>query len=140
MATITAKLKGTFRLGDAVTGKDFEAQVSHIGVPQTVTRDAPVTVLTGDVIHSAATLAWSITGTVLLDLTDPTGVYYYVLGIIGTDQPFEFLPVGPTGPTISGVCTVDGWNTEELAAGAIVSSKFTWPVQGQIVTTPPAAA
>jgi hypothetical protein len=137
MPTITAKLKGTFKLGDAVTGKAFEAQVSNIGVPQTVSRDAPVTVLTGDVIHSAATLAWSITGTVLLDLSDPTGVYYFVLGLVGTDQPFEFAPIGAEGPTITGICSVDGWNTEELAAGAIVSSKFTWPVQGQITTTPP---
>ena len=136
MPTIANKLKGTLKLG-ATTGKQCEAQVSHIGTPQTVTRDAAVTVLTGDVVQAGATYSWSLTGTMILDLTDPTGVFYWVHDNQGTEQPFEFQPAEDLGPTISGVCVVDGWNLEELAAGAIISSKFAFPIQGQITITPP---
>jgi hypothetical protein len=73
----------------------------------------------------------------LLDLTDPAGIFYWVHTNQGTDQPFEFQPIGTTGPTISGVCIIDGWNLEELAAGALIASKFAFPVQGQITITPP---
>jgi hypothetical protein len=53
-------------------------------------------------------------------------------------MPFTFLPIGATGPTISGTVIVDGWDTEELAAGSIAQSKFTWPMQGSRTVTPPA--
>ena len=63
MPTVVNKLRGTLKLGDTATGVAMEAQVSQIGTPQTVTRDAPVTVLTGDVIQAGATYSWSLTGT-----------------------------------------------------------------------------
>jgi hypothetical protein len=137
MATQVNKLLGTLKLGDTSTGVQMEAQVSNVGVPQSVTRDAAVTVLTGDVVQAAATYSWSLTGSVLLDMTDPAGVYYFVLTHQSEEMPFEFLPIGATGPTITGTCIVDGWDSEELAAGAIVVSKFAWPVQGQATITPP---
>jgi hypothetical protein len=55
----------------------------------------------------------------------------------GTTMPFTFCPVGATaGPTITGQVIVDGWNTEELASGSNMVSKFDWPIQGQITITP----
>jgi hypothetical protein len=138
MPTIVNKLKGTLKLGDTATGVAMEAQVSHVGVPQTVTRDAAVVVLTGDQVQASAVYSWSLTGEVLLDLSDPSGVFYYVQAHQGEEMPFEFLPIGSTGPTFSGTVINDGWSTEELASGAIVSSKFAWPMQGQLTTTPPA--
>ena len=116
MPTIANKLKGTFKLGDTSTGVAMEAQISNIGVPQTVTRDSPVTVLTGDVVQAAATYSNTISGTALLDLSDPDGMYYFVANNQGAELPFTFLPIGATGPTFSGTCIVDGWSTEELAA------------------------
>jgi hypothetical protein len=118
----------------------MEAQISNIGVPQTVTRDSPVTVLTGDVVQASATYSWALTGSALLDLSDPDGVFYFVTAHQGEQMPFEFLPIGATGPTFSGTVIVDGWDTEELAAGAMLTSKFTWPMQGQRTVTPPAGA
>jgi hypothetical protein len=138
--TKVSKLKGTFHLGDTTTGVDLEAQLSNIGTPQGVNRDSPITVLTGDVVQASATYSWSITGTIVLDWEDPLGAFYWVHTNQGTEQPFEFSPVGATGPTITGTCIVDGWNLEELASGAIAVSKFTWPIQGQITITPPAGA
>jgi hypothetical protein len=138
MPTIVNKLRGTLKLGDVTTGVQMEAQVSAVGVPQSVTRDAPVTVLTGDIVQASASYSWALTGTVVLDYTDPTGVYYFVESHQGEELPFEFSPSGPTGPTYTGVVINDGWNTEELNAGAIVVTKFTWPVQGQVTVTPPA--
>jgi hypothetical protein len=137
MPTVVNKLKGTFKLGDTSTGQAMEAQVSAIGTPQTVTRDSPVTVLTGDVVQAAATYSWTISGTVVLDLSDPDGVYYFVQQNLGAEMPFEFVPIGATGPTVTGTCIVDGWNTEEINAGSIIISKFAWPIQGQITITPP---
>lgn len=138
MPTTVAKLKGTLSLGS--TPKQVEAQVSNIGTPQTVTRDSAVTVLTGDVVQAAATYSWSLTGTMLLDLSDPAGVYYWVNQRQGQQVPFSFLPAGAAGPTITGTVILDGWNTEELAAGALITSKFAWPCQGQINVAPPIAA
>lgn len=141
MPTTVSKLKGTLHLGPAATGGvDAEAQVSAIGTPQTVTRDSPLTVLTGDVVQAGATYSWSLVGTMVLDWTDPQGVFYWVHTNQGTDQPFSFVPVGVTGPTIAGTVVVDGWNLEELNSGATVVSKFTWPIQGQLTITPPALA
>jgi hypothetical protein len=137
MVTTVSKLLGTLKLGDTATGVAMEAQVSAVGVPQSVTRDAAVTVLTGDVVQASATYSWSLTGTVLLDMTDPSGIYYFVLSNQGTEMAFEFLPIGAVGPTITGTCIVDGWDSEELNAGQIVQSKFTWPVQGKATVTPP---
>ena len=140
MTTSVNKLKGTLRLGPTGTGGiSCEAQVSHIGTPQAVTRDSPLTVLTGDVVQAAATYSWQLTGQMILDYNDPAGVFYWARANQGTTQQFTFVPSTP-GPTISGVCIVDGWNTEELAAGAIVTSKFAWPIQGQITVAPPVAA
>lgn len=138
MPTTVNKLVGTLKLGDTATGVAMEAQVAQVGTPQTVTRDAAVTVLTGDVIQASATYSWALSGQVLLDLSDPDGVFYFVNAHQGQQMPFEFLPIGATGPTISGTVIVDGWDTEELAAGSIVQSKFTWPMQGSRTVTPPA--
>jgi hypothetical protein len=136
--TAVSKLKGTLHLGaTGAGGVDAEAQVSAIGTPQTVTRDSPLTVLTGDVVQAGATYSWSLVGTMILDWTVPTGVFYWVHTNQGTTQPFTFTPVGATGPTFSGQLVVDGWNLEELNSGAMVVSKFTWPIQGQLTITPP---
>jgi hypothetical protein len=140
MPTTASKLLGTLKLGDTSTGMALEAQISTIGVPQTITRDAPVLVLTGDVIVASAVRSYQITGTALLDLSIPSGIYYYVQTNIDQLMPFEFLPIGVTGPTWTGTLINDGWNTEELAAGALVISKFAWPVQGHPTITPPALA
>jgi hypothetical protein len=136
VATIVNKLKGTLSIG-TTTPVQIEAQVSAIGVPQTVTRDSPVTVLTGDVVQASATYSWTMTGSMILDLSDPAGAYYSIRAMQGTEQAVEFLPIGATGPTMSGTVIVDGFSTEELAAGAIVVSKFSWPFQGAMTVTPP---
>jgi hypothetical protein len=138
MATKTVKLKGTLKLG-STTGMQLEAQISQIGTPQTVNRDSPVTVLTGDVIQAPATYSYALSGTMLLDLLDAQGVYAYVQGLIGTEQQFDFEPAGTGGPHWTGTVIVDGFNTEELNAGALIVSKFSWPIQGQPTITPPAA-
>jgi hypothetical protein len=136
MATTVNKMIGTLSIG-TTTPVNIEAQVSKIGTPQTVTRDAPVTVLTGDVVTSAATYSWALSGEMLLDLSNKTGAYYSIRAMMGQTQPFTFHPIGTTGPTITGNCIIDGFDTEELNAGAIAVSKFAWPVQGQITVTPP---
>jgi hypothetical protein len=138
MPTIATKLLGTLKLGDTTTGMQLEAQITNLGVPQTITRDAPQLVLTGDLIVATAVRSYQITGSALLDLTDPAGIYYYVQENIDQTLPFEFLPIGPTGPTWTGNLIDDGWTTDELAAGALVISKFAWPVQGIPTVTPPA--
>ena len=138
MPTTVNKLLGTLKLGDASTGKAMEAQVSQIGTPQTVTRDAAVTVLTGDVVQASATYSWSLTGQALLDLSDPDGIFYFVTDNQGQEMPFTFMPIGAAGPTVTGTVIVDGWDTEELASGSIIQSKFVWPMQGQRTITPPA--
>jgi hypothetical protein len=138
MATVVQKLKGTLMLGTSppTTGIAMEAQVTKIGFPQTVTRDSPVTVLTGDLIQAAATYSWSLTGEALLDMSNKTGMFYFVRTNQGTQMPFTFCPVGAVnGPTITGTVIVDGWDTEELSAGSNIISKFSWPIQGQITVT-----
>jgi hypothetical protein len=139
VATVVQKLKGTLLLGTATppTGCPMEAQVTKVGIPQTVTRDSPVTVLTGDLIQAAATYSWSLTGEALLDLSNKTGMFYFVRTNQGASLPFTFCPVGAVnGPTITGTVIVDGWNTEELSSGSNMISKFNWPIQGQNTNTP----
>jgi hypothetical protein len=137
MPTQVNRLLGTLKLGDLATGVAMEAQVTQVGVPQTVTRDAAVTVLTGDVVVASAVYSYALSGTVLLDLMDPDGIFYYVNTNRGKQLPFEFAPVGATGPTATGTVICDGWATEALASGANIVSQFTWPVQGLITWTAP---
>ena len=140
MPTTVNKLIGTLKLGDLATGVAMEAQITQIGTPQTVTRDSPVVVLTGDLIQAQAIYSYALQGTVLLDLTDPDGVFYFVHTNQGQEMPFEFLPIGPTGPTFTGTVIVDGWDFQELAAGANAVAKFNWPIQGALTVAPPALA
>ena len=78
MPTTVNKLIGTLKLGDTSTGVAMEAQVTQVGLPQTVTRDSPVVVLTGDLIQAQAIYSNSVQGTLLIDWTDPDGVVYFV--------------------------------------------------------------
>jgi hypothetical protein len=139
MATIANRLLGTLSVG-TTPGVQIEAQVSEAGTPQTVTRDSPLTVLTGDVIQSQATYSWELSGTLLLDLSSPgtSGIYYQLHAMQGSEQPFEFLPVGAAGPTYSGTVIIDGFDTPVQKAGGLLTSSFKWPVQGQMTLTPPA--
>jgi len=137
MATIVDRLIGTLKLGDVTTGVNMEAQVTAIGTPQTVTRDAAVTVLTGDLIQAQATYSYALSGTVLLDWSNKTGIFYFVHSHQGQLMPFTFEPNGATGPSIAGNVIVDGWNMEEINSGSNSVSKFAWPIQGQITITPP---
>lgn len=136
VATVADKLQGTLMLG-TTPGVQVEAQISEIGTPQTVTRDSPQTVLTGDVIQSQATYSWELSGTMLLDLSDAAGSYYAIRNWQGTEQPFTFLPLGTLGPTWTGVVIIDGFDTPVLKAGALITSTFKWPIQGQVTVTPP---
>jgi hypothetical protein len=138
MATLVSKLKGTLKIG-TTPGVQLEPQVAEIGTPQTVTRDSPQTVLTGDVVQSQATYSWELSGTLLLDLTAPaaTGIYYQLQAMQGTEQAFTYLPVGTPGPTFAGVCIIDGFDTPVQKAGSLISSSFKWPVQGKVTITPP---
>lgn len=136
MATIANRLRGTLKIG-TTPGTQIEAQVSEIGTPQTVTRDSPVTVLTGDVIQAAATYSWELSGTMLLDLSSAAGAYYVLRNMQGTEQPFTFLPVGSPGPTFAGTVIIDGFDTPVQKAGGLLTSSFKWPVQGQMTVTPP---
>jgi hypothetical protein len=139
MATIVNKLKGTLHLGPVdPAGVDMEAQISEVGAPQSVSRDSPVTVLTGDTVQSSATYSWELSGSMLLDLSDPAGIFYAVQGMQGTEQPFTFLPIGIDGPTISGICIVDGFSWPVQKAGSMATSTFAWPCQGPVTITPPA--
>jgi hypothetical protein len=137
MPTEVHKLIGTLHIGPpSPGGVDLSDQITAIGYPQTATRDAPVTVLTGDIIQTPAIYSWQLTGTLLLDLMDTTGAYEFIVSQVGAELPFSFFPIGATGPEISGTFINDGLGTEEINSGSLVTSKFTWPIQGQVTRTP----
>ena len=140
MPTVVNKLIGTLKLGDTSAGVAMEAQITQVGLPQTVTRDSPVVVLTGDLIQAQAIYSNSVQGTVLIDWSDPDGIVYYVQTNKGQLMPFEFLPIGPTGPTYTGTLINDGFDFQEIAAGSNAIAKFVWPIQGQMTMSAPAAA
>ena len=104
MATTVNKMIGTLSIG-TTTPVNIEAQVSKIGTPQTVTRDAPVTVLTGDVVTSAATYSWALSGEMLLDLSNKTGAYYSIRAMMGQTQPFTLRAARSSGSTDSSPCS-----------------------------------
>jgi hypothetical protein len=116
---------------------DLSDQVTAVGTPQTVTRDSAQTVLSGLVVQVPGTYSWELTGSMLLDYDNATGLFLYVWGLLGTEQPFDFAPIGAAGVTFSGTCIVDGFELGEVNAGATATSKFTWPVQGLMTATPP---
>ncbi|HZZ55698.1 MAG TPA: hypothetical protein VFE26_15605 [Trebonia sp.] len=140
MPTTVNKLIGTLKLGDTSTGVAMEAQVTQVGLPQTVTRDSPVVVLTGDLIQAQAIYSNSVQGTLLIDWSDPDGVVYFVQSNKGQQMPFTFLPIGVSGPTYTGTLINDGLDFQEIAAGSNAVAKFTWPIQGQMTMTAPTAA
>ena len=80
-----------------LTGVAMEAQVTQVGLPQTVTRDSPVVVLTGDLIQAQAIYSNSVQGTVLIDWDDPDGVVYFVQSNKGQQMPFRSCRSGRPG-------------------------------------------
>jgi hypothetical protein len=136
MPTIVDRLKGTLSIGTA-TPIDMTAQITEAGTPQTVTRDSPVTVLTGDVVQAAATYSWELSGTILLDYSVKAGIFEKIHAIQGTLQPFTFFPVGPTGGSFTGTVMIDGFDTPVQKSGGNLTAGFKWPVQGAATYTPP---
>jgi hypothetical protein len=137
MPPVVNKLKGTLQLGDVTTGTAVEAQVTDVGIVQTVTRDSPITTLDGSVVHSPATYSYELTGSILLDLTVGTGgVYTFIRDNQGNTVPFSFLPVGAGGYTFDGTLILDGVTMPAVKAGAAASGTFTWPCD-TFTATPP---
>jgi hypothetical protein len=136
MATVVNALKGTLSIG-TTTPIELEAQLTEVGVPATITRDAAVTVLTGDVVQSAATTSHELAGTMLLDLSVKGGIYEQLNALVGTTQTFSFFPVGPTGGSFTGSCVIDPFDTPVMKSGGNIASGFKWPVQGAATYTPP---
>jgi hypothetical protein len=129
MTTTMLKLKGTLHLGDITTGIALEAQVTNLGMPQTVTRDSPLTALDGTLIQQPAVYSYVVSGQILLD--DKTGgVFDFIHKHQGEVMPFTLSPATPSVLEVAGTVTNDGLSMDETESGKAIIGKFAWPVNG----------
>ncbi|MFJ1461002.1 hypothetical protein [Nocardia sp. N2S4-5] len=126
---------GTLKLGETGTETDFSCQFSDIAlVPGKDSEDA-LKVLCGDTIPGDVTYTWTLTGTLVQDITD-AGITLYTLSNAGKTVPFQYSPKSDTNG-FSGSLVIDPTKIGG-EVGKTATADFEWDVVGLPQLVPPA--
>lgn len=134
--TVTKLGPGTLKIGETGAELDLSCNVSEVEFATDKEQDDPVPVLCGREVASPATYTATISGTALLDLSDPESIFYYANEHKGESVPVTFVPNTEAGATISGVVTLDPLGISGDVTGN-VESEFEWTfVEWPTITGP----
>jgi hypothetical protein len=122
---------GTFSIGLVGTPLDLTAQVTSLKVTPSAEAEDSLTTLSGESLAGERTYTWTVSGTLIQDLTED-GMFDYTWSNAGDQVPFTFTPSTAAGRDITGTLIVD-----PLEIGGDVKQKntvdFEWAVVGQPV-------
>lgn len=134
--TVTKLGPGTLQIGSTGTALDISCYLSDAEFSPDKDQDDPVPVLCGREVASAATYTASISGTILLDLSDPDGIFYYADQHKGESVPITYTPNTEAGMKITGTITLDPLGVSgDMRANA--QSDFEWAFTEYPTITPP---
>ena len=122
---------GTFSIGSVGTPLDLTAQVTSLKVTPSAEAEDSVTTLSGETLAGERNYSWTVSGTLIQDLTED-GMFDYTWTNAGDQVPFTFTPSTAAGRSVTGTLIVD-----PLELGGDVKKKnttdFEWAVVGQPV-------
>lgn len=119
---------GVLTIGEVGTPLDLSAQIKSTKVTPKPSKDDDTNVLSGEVLEGPRTYDWSLSGTVIQDLSDD-GVVDWTWTHAGEQVPFTFTPATAEGKSVTGVLVVDPL---ELGGDAKTTptSDFDWSIVG----------
>lgn len=121
---------GTFSIGAVGSPLDLTAQVTKCAIVPKASAEDPTPTLSGESLAGERTYAWTVSATVIQDLTE-AGMFDYTWSHKGQQVPFEFVPSTAAGRTVSGIVTVD-----PIQLGGDVKKKNTSDLEWEIVGDP----
>ena len=134
--TVTKLGPGTLTLGETGAELDLSCNASEVEFAPDKEQDDPVPVLCGREVASPATYTATLSGTLLLDLSDPDSIFYYANEHKGEEVLVTFVPNNDAGATISGTVTLDPLGISGDVRGN-VESEFEWTFTEWPTITPP---
>lgn len=119
---------GTLMLGET---EDMSCLIQNAEVSWSVDAEDDLNVLCGDTVAGARTYTATLSGTVLEDLDNPTGIVNFTWANKGDAVGFTFIPNTEAGATVSGDLTVDPLNVGGDEYGQVMTSDFEWSIIGE---------
>lgn len=121
---------GVLTIGEVGTPLDLSAQVKSVKVTPKVNKEDDTPVLSGATLEGDRTYDWTLSATLLQDLSDG-GLIEYSWANAGTEVPFTFTPSTAAGKAVTGTLVVD-----PVELGGDAKTKPTSDVEWGIVGTP----
>lgn len=129
-ATVTKLGPGTLTI-DVGSVVDLSVQVTSATVQWSKESEDDVTVLSGDVVPGVTTYSAVLSGEILQDLADASGVVATSWAQRGEEATFTYVPSTAAGRQVTGVLIVD-----PLDVGGEIGSRGTSSFEWQIVGDP----
>lgn len=120
---------GTLTIGEVGTPVDFSAQIASCTVKWTVEQEDSIPVLSGDELEGDETWKASLSGNMVLDLSDD-GIVEWTWGNKGALVPFTFVPDTVAAKAISGIVKVKPLDVGGDAKKTM-RSDFEWSCSGE---------
>lgn len=131
---------GTLKVGETGTEIDLSCHLSEGEFATDKDQDDPIPVLCGREIAAPATYTATLSGTLLLDLSDTTSIFYYANTHKGEVVQVVYVPNTDAGATITGNITLDPLGIAGDVRGNI-EAEFEWTfAEWPEITGPEAAA
>lgn len=121
---------GVFSIGEVGTPLDLTAQVTQLKITPSVDAEDAVPTLSGESLAGDRTYSWTVSGTLIQDLTED-GMFDYTWSNAGDEVPFTFTPSTTVGRDVTGVVIVD-----PLELGGDIGKKNTTEFEWTIVGDP----
>lgn len=121
---------GTMMLGET---EDMSCLIQNAVVSWSVDAEDDLNVLCGDTVPGARTYTATLSGTVLEDLDNPTGIVNFTWANKGDAVSFTFIPNTEAGAEVTGTLTVDPLNVGGDEYGQVMTSDFEWSIVGEPV-------
>lgn len=130
---------GILTIGETGSELDLSCNLSAAEFATDKDQDDPIPVLCGREVASAATYTATISGTLLLNLSDPESIFYYADVHKGEVVPVSYTPNTDAGAVITGNVTLDPLGLSGDVR-ANIEAEFEWAFSEWPTITPPAAA
>lgn len=122
---------GTLTIGEVGTTQEFASQLTSCRFTPTADKGDPINVLSGEQVAGDRTESFTISGTLVQDFGDATGLTEFCWTNRGVQLPFVFMPNTAAGRQVSGDLVV-----EAVEIGGDVKTKPTSDFTFDVVGTP----
>ena len=126
---------GTLKIGATGTSIDVSCLVNNAVIAAEKDQGDSTTKLCGTVKPGAITYAYTLSGNVDTDISDPAGLFALSQEAPGSEQEFEFVPSTAAGTTATGTLIIDPLDFGGDETGEYMVSDFEFALVGPPVYT-----